>query len=235
MKKNVFAWACFLLFSMSLWVYADLTVHTEAALDSLLVALDSDGDGAFSDETWHSDLDQSSVTKEIFIPISWFVFNGLNDPSDEVETDVARYRDFDSASAENGEFFWQIPSGLTGSAVKFRAVSIISSSTVPAANEGVSWEFSACASGTDDNHDCASYIGTEASSEDADLSGDANAQWDLVYFPYVEVTPASFGAGELLHVHVERDVADTQDDYLQDIALIGVMIKWQEDITTLTY
>jgi hypothetical protein len=41
-------------FSLPQMVRSALTSHTEATLDALLLALDSDADGAFSDETWYT-------------------------------------------------------------------------------------------------------------------------------------------------------------------------------------
>jgi hypothetical protein len=131
------------------------------------------------------------------------------------------------------EFTWQVPGNLSGSTVKIRAIAVVTNATTPADTEGVSWGIAACSSGTNDTYDCA--VGDEVNSEDTDLDDDAGAQWDLIYFPYVEVTPTGLAAGEMMKVAIQRDIADTDDDYGQDIGLIGVEIKYATDFRTQTY
>lgn len=50
------AWAFILVFSATVWVTADLTTYTESLLDTFLTAIDSDGDGSFTDEEWYTNL-----------------------------------------------------------------------------------------------------------------------------------------------------------------------------------
>jgi len=169
-----------------------------------------------------------------FVPIGWFVFDGTTDPGDETEEDNIRYRDFaGTVASEEGEFQWMAPGNLSGSTVKVRAIGLITNATAPANTEGVSWAIAAVSAGGDDSHDLA--VGAEANSEDTDLDDQASAQWDLVFFPYVEVTPTNLAAGELVKISVTRDIADADDTYEQDIGLVGVEIKYAMDLATQTY
>jgi len=169
-----------------------------------------------------------------FVPIGWFVFDGTTDPGDETEEDNVRYRDFaGTVASEEGEFQWMAPGNLSGSTVKVRAIGLITNATAPANTEGVSWAIAAVSAGGDDSHDLA--VGAEANSEDTDLDDQASAQWDLVFFPYVEVTPTNLAAGELVKMSVARDYADGDDTYEQDIGLVGVEIKYIIDLATQTY
>ena len=169
-----------------------------------------------------------------FIPIGWFVFDGTTDPGDLTEEDNIRYRDFAGETAsEEGEFQWLAPGNLSGAVVKVRAICVITNATAPADTEGVSWAIAAVSAGSDDSHDAA--VGAEANSEDTDIDDSAGAQWDIVFLPYVEVTPTNLAAGELVKFSVARDYDDADDTYVQDIGLIGVEIKYAIDLATQTY
>jgi hypothetical protein len=175
----------------------------------------------------------SNYAKSEFIPIGWFN-DGASAPSGDVtDEDNISYLDFPDDSTTDMECVWLVPSNLTGSTIKVRAIAVITNATAPADTEGVSWGISACSVATDEDHDCT--LGTEVYSEDTDLDDSAGTQWDLAFFPYVEVTPTGLAAGELLKLAINRDHDNTDDTYGQDIGLIGVEIKWQEDPGTLTY
>jgi hypothetical protein len=49
------------------------------------------------------------------------------------------------------------------------------------------------------------------------------------------VTPTGLAGGELMKVAVQRDVADADDDYGQDIGLIGVEIKYVFDKASIAW
>ena len=113
------------------------------------------------------------------------------------------------------------------------ASSRVTNSTTPADTEGVSWGISAVSAGSDDSHDLG--VGGQVQSEDTDVDDSAGTQWDLVFFPYVAVTPTNLTGGELVKFSVERTYDDADDTYVQDIGLIGVEIKYAIDLATQTY
>jgi hypothetical protein len=210
-----------------------------------LFSVDEDGDLAFSGDLPDDKVDSGQIVdgsvdpvhlantvRSEFVPIGWFN-DGTSAPAAIADEDNTSYRDFASDGTEDIECNWMVSSNLTGSTIKVRPIAIVTNATAPADTEGVSWEISACSNGTNDDHDCT--LGTPVYSEDTDLDDDAGAQWDLIFFPYIEVTPTGLAAGELLKLSVARDHDNTDDDYGQDIGLIGVEIKWQEDPGTMTY
>lgn len=170
------------------------------------------------------------VTETKFIPVGQLFADGTTDPAAAATEDNMQYRDFDSSSDEDLEYLWQVPQDLYGSTIKVRPLIVCSGVTPPADGEGVSWGIAAASSGTNDSHDPS--LGTEVNSEDADLDDDCGAQWDIIYFPWVEVTPTSLTAGESCAIRIDRDTSDTTDDYGQDIGLMGIEIAYRRTNAT---
>ena len=169
-----------------------------------------------------------------FIPVGW-CNDGSSGPAAIAEHGQVDYRDFDTTSAEDLLCSWKVPEDLDETVqtdvVKVKAIYTITNATTPAASEGVSWGFAACSSGVGDTIDCAE--GAEVNSETADLS--AHAQWDVVEDSYVEVGVTNLAAGEYVRFSLQRDVADADDDYGQDVGLIGFMIKFYRSPGSITY
>jgi len=169
-----------------------------------------------------------------FLPVGW-CNDGTAAPAAIAEHGQIDYRDFSSSSAEDILCSWHVPEDFDETVVtdmvKVKAVYAITSATTPAANEGASWGFAGCSSGVGDTVDCTE--GTEVNSETADL--DVHVQWDVVEDAYVEVTVTNLTAGEWVRFSVQRDVADTQDDYGQDVGLIGFIVKFYRSPGSITY
>jgi hypothetical protein len=119
---------------------------------SVTIGGSTDGYELVSDGS--GDFQSTQMVATEFIPIGWFVFDGTTDPGAETEEDNIRYRDFDTTTAEEGEFLWSVPEEISGSTVKIRAIAVVTNATTPADTEGVSWGIAACSSGTNDTHDC---------------------------------------------------------------------------------
>jgi hypothetical protein len=164
------------------------------------------------------------IVKTEFIPVAWMT-DGAAAPGTLTTYETLKYRDFDDAATKDAQFIWIAPPYLIGTTVKVRAIAIVTNATAPANNEGVSWGISAACSAASASVDPAR--GTKVQSEDADLDDDCNAQYDVCYFPFVEVTPTALAASLLCAFTVERTHDDTDDDYTQDIGLIGVEIKYK--------
>ena len=99
-------------------VYANLTSHTEALLDTLLLAIDSNYDGAISDETWFtnflliSGIDNAPVESETAAPISsGYMYTHVNDADQHPEylPDAQVFTAFTGSDAtpdvSGGEYF----------------------------------------------------------------------------------------------------------------------------------
>lgn len=182
----------------------------------------------------------TQVVETEFIPVSYMEADGTTDPDALTNEDNISYRDFDDAAAEELEFFWQAPFNLSGSTLKVNVVAVITNAAAPADTEGVSWGISACSVTGDESHDCG--VGAEINVEDTDLDNHASAQWDIIYLGseavddpdaangFVEVTPTGLDNGEMVKIAIQRDVADADDDYAQDIGLVGITIKYKVDI-----
>ena len=167
------------------------------------------------------------------VPVGW-AQDGSNSPAALTVHNATEYRAFDPTTSEDVQFLWKAPADLYESVanqVKVRAVYLITSSTTPAAGEGVSWEIKGCSSGSGDSVDCT--VGTGANSETADAS--AHVQYDIVYGEWAAVTITDLAKDEYVRFNVSRDVADAEDDYGQDVGLIALEIKYYEELGAITY
>ncbi len=140
---------------------------------------------------------------------------------------TVRARIFSSASVEDVVIPWRVPDDCkVASGVKFKVHGIITSSTAPAAGEGVSFKLSGYSRGTGDSLNGTFGTEIEANITDLDAVG-VNAQYDLFSTAYsATVTITDLAVGELVMLHLERDTADADDDYAQDVGVIGITLEW---------
>jgi hypothetical protein len=139
-------------------------------------------------------------------------------------------RAFDPSSAEDLEFPWQAPQDLyeaTANTLNWRPVYVISNSTAPASNEGVCFSLAGCSNGDSDAMGCT--LGTASASATADLNG--HAQYDIVYGPWAAVVVTNLAAGELVMFNVNRTVANANDDYAQDVNLVGIEVEYARTLS----
>jgi hypothetical protein len=124
-------------------------------------------------------------------------------------------------------FPWPVPEDIDATkGIKFKVRGIITSATAPAAGEGVSFKLSGYSRGTGDTLDGA--FGGEVESATADLhAAGVDAQYDLFTTTLsTTVTVTDLAKGELAMLHFERDTADADDDYGQDVGVIEVIIEY---------
>lgn len=175
----------------------------------------------------------TQIIDEEFIPVGWCQ-DGTAPPATITNHGQVAYRDFDATSGEDIRCSWRVPrdwfDGASG-AVKVQAVYLITNATGPVAGEGASWGIAGCSSGVGDTVDCGA--GTEVNSETADL--DVHTQWDVVEDAFVEVTVTNIAAGEWVRFNINRDVADAEDDYAQDVGLVGFTVKFYRQPGTIVY
>ncbi len=177
----------------------------------------------------------SPFLEEVFLPILWGLDGAAPPDANETITDgsgSAEVRKFDDASTEDLVIPWQVPADIVaGSGITFSAVGIITEATPPASGEGVVFKLSGYSIGTGDALD--GTFGTEVASSDADLfASGCTARYDI--FRTTEstaVTVTGLAAGEIAMLHFERDVAEADDDYAQDVGIIGVVVKYSRKLS----
>jgi len=177
--------------------------------------------------------DAFTVVEKVFLPIVWGR-DGTAPPDFEEDIEdgsgVVNVRNFDDTTVEDVVFTWQVPDDIVaGSGITFSVVGIITNATAPAATEGVSFKLSGYSVGVGDGLD--GTFGTEVESKLEDLNNSGcTAQYDM--FRTVEsgtVTVTDLAAGETAFLHFERDTADADDDYGQDVGVVGVIIKYTKN------
>lgn len=142
-----------------------------------------------------------------------------------------RARIFSHSSVQDVVIPWRVPDDIyASSGIKFKVHGIITSSTAPAAGEGVSFKLSGYSRGTGDS--LTGTFGTEVEANITDLDAvGVNAQYDLFSTAYSgTVTITDLAVGELVMLHFERDTADSDDDYAQDVGVIGITIQWTRQL-----
>lgn len=177
-------------------------------------------------------LDETSVKyRTEFIPVGWME-DGASAPaaietfSDTRKVDI---RKFDSTASEDLEYYWALPEDAVDAVaggdwqLKARVKFIITEATEPATGEGASWAMSGVPISSGDDIGAAS-LGTEINMAIADL--DANIINDEVASPWVEITLTGATAGDSVYLNFNRDVADADDDYGQDLGVIGIELKY---------
>jgi len=168
--------------------------------------------------------------EQAFFPIAWAI-DGSSAP-DSIEDVVSgsgsvAVRTFDSAAVEDVVIPWRVPSDIVAAdGIKFSVTGIITNATAPAATEGVSFKLSGYSVGTGDALD--GTFGTEVESNDTDLNASGcTAQYDVFHTAESgTVTITDLAADELVMLHFERDTADADDDYGQDIGIVGITIAY---------
>jgi len=172
-----------------------------------------------------------------FLPIEW-AEDGISPPADaELITagtnGNVRVRKFDSGSVEDVTFLWDVPDDIVlSSGIKFKVKGIITEATGPAADEGVNFKLSGYSSGDGDDLD--GTFGDEVEISYVDLNGGGvTAQDDQFITDYSgQVTITNLAAGETVLLHFERDTADDDDDYGQDIGVFGISIQYTRTLTS---
>jgi len=175
-----------------------------------------------------------AIEEECFIPIGW-ARDGAAPPAGTEDvtsgTGSVQVRKFDDATVEDVIIPWQIPEDIVAAdGITFQVIGIITEATAPAATEGVSFKLSGYSITTGDALNGA--FGTEVESANTDLNAaGCTAQYDVFYtVESTAVTVTGLTAGEIAILHFERDTADADDDYAQDVGIIGIIIRYNRAV-----
>ncbi len=173
-----------------------------------------------------------TITDVDFLPIGYCKDGGTAPEAIATvsSTNDVEARNFDDAQDEDVFCTWQVPKDFTGASVTFQVVLVVTNATAPAAAEGVSFFGKGNSLGTGDGLATA-LDGTIDSSEDDLNDAGATAQYDIAYTPYsAAMTITNLAVGELAILNFYRDISDADDDYLQDIGVIGFNIKYSRTL-----
>jgi hypothetical protein len=134
-------------------------------------------------------------------------------------------RKFSGSSVEELTIPWKVPDDIDPTyGITYFVHGVITESTVPAGGEGVSFKLSGYSVGTGDSIN--GTFGTEVESADTDLDASGcDTQYDA--FTTVEsgtVTVTDLAKNEIAYLHLERDTADGDDTYVQDVGVTGITI-----------
>jgi hypothetical protein len=168
-----------------------------------------------------------------FIPIGWAIDGSSGPQSLEtiISTNKTRVRRFDGTDGvgdEDVQINWMIPQDfLPGyGKVKFRVVTLVTESTIPSST---GWSFFLQGAAITTGETLSSSLGTAVESNSGDRS---DSQYDLVFTSWSsETTITGLTAGEFGITKLYRDVSDADDDYEQDIGVIGIEIKYPAKMT----
>ncbi len=142
-------------------------------------------------------------------------------------------RHFDSAAVEDVVWTWALPVGFWGAwathPIQYAVDLVITSAVAPAAGEGVRWGSALRGYVTSDtlNQGAVSYGGVS----NADMS--AYSQHERVLMSWTDCpmdgTPAP---GALANVYLQRDPTHVDDDYLQDVGVAGLWLRYPRRLKT---
>lgn len=164
-----------------------------------------------------------------FLPIDW-ALDGASAPAAaedfDAGTGAVRIRKFDSSSAEDVVFHWEVPEDVVvEDGIYFKSIGFITEGTAPS-GEGISTKLSGFCIGNDDSLN--GTFGTEVESNITGISYAQNDRFQTAWSTVVTVTDLT--AGETALLHYERDPADGDDTYGQDVGLSGIVIKFARRI-----
>jgi hypothetical protein len=163
--------------------------------------------------------------KTEFIPISWAI-DGSTAPGGLetiTSTNKVNVRKFDDAQDEDVQINWAVPSDfLTGyTGIKFRVVAMVTEGTAPSST-GWAFFLQGASIGSDDG--LGATLGTAVESNVGDVS---YAQYDIAYSSWSSaVTITNLAAGEWALLKLYRDISDADDDYTQDVGVLGIEIRY---------
>jgi len=179
--------------------------------------------------------------KTEFIPIGWAIDGWL--PPDNITTisrariiettrfNSVKVRKFDGVidPAQDVHINWAVPSDfLTGyGKIKFRVITMVTESQPPLSTEGWSFFLRGASIGTDD------ILGADLGiAVESNITGVSYSQYDIVYTGWSsELTVTDLVPGEFGLFAFCRGNSDADDDYEQDIGVIGIEIMYPAKMT----
>lgn len=159
-----------------------------------------------------------------FLPIGWAI-DGSAPPAELetiTDTNKVEVRKFDPNSDEDVQIVWVVPNDAVNSQdVQFRVICLVTESTPPS-NEG--WAFFLAGSSRAQGHALNLALGTAVKSS---ITGRSDAQNDFVFTAWSnDLTITGLSPSEICNLKLYRDVSDGDDDYGQDIGVIGIEIRY---------
>ena len=145
-------------------------------------------------------------------------------------TDKVNARTFAGGADEDLVFDWQVPGDLdTTTGIKFRVICIVSAATGPS-DETWQFELHGFTLGDGDALD-----GTLGTAQTSNSGSRTDAQYDRVATAWSAVMTAThitdLAVGETAEFKLYRDVDDV-DDYAQNVAVVGIELKYKRDHDT---
>jgi len=138
-------------------------------------------------------------------------------------------RKFDPTTQEEVSFLWEVPDDIQADdGIYVTVVGAISEATAPVSGEGVVFQAAGYCVGTGD--ELGKTWGTAQHSQETDLHGaGVDAQYKRFRLSTsAKITVTDLAAGELVVLRLYRDVADSNDDYAQDVGISGIRVHYNK-------
>ncbi|RKX27327.1 MAG: hypothetical protein DRP45_01360 [Candidatus Zixiibacteriota bacterium] len=175
--------------------------------------------------------DELAYRGEVFLPITE-AFSGSDSPPSVAKLfsdlpGAVWVRKFDSTSQEDLTFAWEIPDDVVAAnGIRVTVVGVITEATAPASGEGVVFGVKGFSVGN--GIGLGQSFGTAQTSKEDDLyAAGVEVKGDRFNLSQsVPITLPKFTAGDLAFINLYRDVADSADDYSQDVGISGIRILY---------
>lgn len=177
-----------------------------------------------------SDFSEDIFEETVFIPAGDFLDGNVAPAALATLTDSpgkVEYRDFNGSQDEDVMIPWVIPKDISpDGGLKFRVVGFISATTAPVSGEGVVFYLQGYSIGVGEQ--LGGSYGTAVTSAVADLyAAGVDARYDhWTTALSTVVTVTGIAAGEVAMLNLYRDVSETEDDYVQEIGVTGILITY---------
>jgi hypothetical protein len=139
-----------------------------------------------------------------------------------------KVRKFDPSTDEDVKLIWSVPNNFYGNKISVAIEGIISESTTPISNEGVSFELKAYKISNADELN--GTYNTPVLCNISDLNGyGCDSQYDFFVTDYSEMTITNISASDDVVLSLKRNTTHADDDYLQDVGITKLLIKYDEE------
>ncbi|PNX50390.1 MAG: hypothetical protein BV456_06835 [Thermoplasmata archaeon M8B2D] len=137
-------------------------------------------------------------------------------------------RKFDPSTDEDVLMNWNVPDNFYGDKISVAIEGVITEPTVPTSNEGISFEIKAFKVSNGENLN--GSFNTPVNCNISDLNGyGCDTQYDLFVTNYEEMTIDNILSGDDVIFCIKRNTTHADDDYGQDIGIIKLLIKYDEE------
>lgn len=138
-------------------------------------------------------------------------------------TGKVKTRGFDSTSAEDVRYVWQVPANLDPTyGVLFKVHVLVTSATAPS-NKGIVFDLSGFCSGHGDT-----FNGTFGTVVQSSKTAITESQWDVLQTEWSSaVTITDLAPGEVAFLKFARNPGHASDDYAVDADVIGITLQYR--------